>query len=144
MAQHPFGVKFQYDLDGSPPFTDIATIESVGGVDMSVGSSMVTHLESVNAFAEKIPGWCDAGKVPVVIYATKAQLNTLRTTLWRTTYYWRIVWPLLTGESTGSLWHFQGHITKLHETDKSAKSDDAIRIELEIDITGSPTFTQGA
>jgi hypothetical protein len=143
MAQHPYGAKFQYDLDGTPPFTDLTAVKSIGGVDMAVGSSIVTHLESASACAEKIPGWADAGKITVVLFSVKALLNTLYTTLYRTTYYWRVVWPLLTGESNATLFHFQGHWTRLHELEKAANSDEPLLYELEVDITGKPTFTPG-
>lgn len=142
---HPYTTKLQYDLDGAPPFTSLTDMVAVTPPNMERASAESTHLESPNQARENQPGWITGGPVPFRAYFTKAQLDTLEGFFTAgTILFWRALLPLLSGETTNSMWAFAGWVSKVGTDEISVEGDDLIECPFEIMTTGLPVFTAGS
>lgn len=139
---HSFGAILQYDLDGTPPYTALTDIARIKPPNVQVGSSEVTHLESVSAFREFQPGWGDGGEITFRCYMTKAQVAILYGFV-RVLYYWRVLFPLLTGETVNSMWTAQGFITNFDSQEVTIDGEVTAMVDITLKITGKPAFAAG-
>lgn len=136
---HPYNAKFAYSSDGNS-YTNVADVMSITPPNITVGSGESTVLDSANAAKEFVPGWMDGGDASMSLRMGQAVLNTVYGFL-RTTYYWKILFPLITGETNNSTWAFQGHITAFGNPQFGTDNDDPIGLDITIKVTGKPTFT---
>jgi hypothetical protein len=145
MAQkmHSYGAKLQYDADGTPAYTDISDVLSVDPPKAKADASETTHLESTAAWKEFIPGFIEAGEFSWMGYVHKTMFNTLYTTIYvgRLTYYWKILFAVITGETTGSSMIWQGFISEIGVEEIK---DEAVKYSATTQITGSIAWTSGS
>lgn len=139
---HPYGTNLSYSANGST-YTDLTDIVSIDPPNISVGESETTVIDSTGAYKEFIPSWAEAGELSFTCRFAKAQYNTLVGFL-RAVYYWKITFPLISGETTASTLVGQGFITEIGITEGSAESDDVYDVEVTIRYTGAVTFTAGS
>lgn len=141
---HSYTSKISYSSTGSS-YTDITDCRLITPPNMEVGDVDTTHLESASAAKEYIAGWLEGGEVPFEIHFHKTQFDTIRTIFTgRTTYYWKITLPLISGESTPSSFVIQGHVKSFGFSEISSDSDDTLRVPITVKVTGLPTFTAGS
>lgn len=140
---HSYGTKLQYDLDGAGSYTDATDIKSIQPPKAKAAASETTHLESTAAWKEFIPGFLEAGEMSWTGYVHKTLFATFYTTIFvgRTTYYFRIQLPAISGETTGSKLDWQGFITECGWDDIE---DEAVMYSATSQITGALTFTAGS
>lgn len=112
----------------------VAELLSVSGPSMAGETIDVTHMESTDAFREKIPGLVDAGQIELEVQYTKTQTAAIHA-LWRTTV------PVVVTFPDGSTFTCSGHLTALGT---ETPLEDKITQTISIDITGKPVFTPGA
>lgn len=139
---HPYGTKLSYSVNDSA-YTDLTDVVSITPPKTSVGESETTHLESASAAKEFVASWVEAGELSLTIRFHKTQFATLYGLL-RATRYWKITFPLLSGEVTASSLKGQGFIKEIGVTEGSAESDDVYDCEITIRFTGALTFTAGS
>jgi hypothetical protein len=143
-AVHSYGAKFQSnDNDDGSTFVDCAEVISIKGPGIKIGTVKATHLQSPNAALEKKPGMIDGGTVTAECSFTKAQLAKFYGYI-RITKNWRVLAPLLAGESTPTMWGASGHITEYGNEYPDPESNSRVAMTFIIDITGKPVLTQGA
>jgi hypothetical protein len=143
---HTWDTRLSYDADGTPPYTDLTGIKNIGGPGISWSSVDETTLQSANKFREFAQGLGDGGEVTFTCYASKTRINTVYGTLAAANgangnWYFRVEWPLLSGESNRTRWDITGFVTNLSETHEE---DNDIMFDVTIKISGKPTFTQGS
>lgn len=135
------GVTFLYDLDGTPPFTDIGDVIDISGPGVTIESKEKTTLASAARFKEFCPGFGDGGEVTFNVLMKKAKVTALKT-LWFVVFYGRLQWPLQDGESTPSYWEFTCFITNHGE--EHPEDGGRCTIPVTTKISGEPDFTEGA
>jgi hypothetical protein len=131
------GATFLFDLDGTPPFTDLGDLIDVALSGITTESKEKTVLASAAQFKEYCPGFSDGGEVTFTVLAKKAKvaaLNALR----RVTFYGRLQWGLQEGESTPSYWEYLCFITNQGETHPAG--GDKVTVAVTCKITGEPVF----
>lgn len=137
---HGYGTKLQYDADGTPPFTDLTDLRGVTPPNPERGEAEITHLESAGMAREYMASWINTGEVPFTGYYTKAQFNTLLGFLAAgTTYYWRVLFPLIGAEATNGYVAFQGFVKKVGFDEITTEDDGTIKCPFTIKTTGSMT-----
>lgn len=136
---HPYSAQLGWLTSGTTyaAFTDVKGIKPP---KLSIGKAETTHLESSNAFRERIPGWGDAEDVTMMLYFARVQLTTL-VSLLRVTASFQITYPLVGTETTASKWQFTGFITEI-EQNEFTTDDEPIMTPVSFAVTGKPTFTQ--
>jgi hypothetical protein len=139
---HTYGTILSYSSNGST-YTDLADMKDVDAGEAEASNVETTHLSSPNAVREFIAGLINSGELNANFYFTKAQWNSVNTIfVGRSTYYWRLKFPLISGETANSKWEFQGHIQKIGRG--KADEDGTIMAALVVKITGPTTFTAGS
>lgn len=143
---HAHTTKLFWDVDGVDPYTQVADVKTIGGVDLTRGDTNITHLDSVNRAKEYMgTALIEGGEVPFGIFFGKAEMaNLVGHFNLGTTLFWRMQWPLIGSESTPSKWEFQGYLKKCQGGGADVDSDDAVMCEMAIKITGRPSFMQGS
>jgi hypothetical protein len=99
-----------------------------------------TNHGSSDAFRDKTPGLVDPGVISFKCLLSKTQYAALESQL-RVNQYWKVTWPLATGESTASKLVAAGWLSKLKQV---IPLDKQTEIEGEITVSGKPTFTSGS
>lgn len=130
---HAFGGKFLWDGK------EVASLNNIGGVEISVDTVDVTTHDSEGAFKEFIAGLLDAGDVPISGYFdhedADGQLAMVSDQVARVVKPATIVLP----PSTGTQWNFDGLITNLKVGDLATA--DGIPYSATIKVSGKPTLT---
>lgn len=140
---HVYQSKIQYDADGTPPFTDLADVKMIAPPNLTKGDVDITHLESTGHFREALPGWRVGEDATFDMYFTKTQFNVVLGFFnSETIYYWRILYPLISGESSNSMTAFQGYVKGIG-FNQITTNDEAIMCPVTIHPTTTPTFTAG-
>lgn len=137
---HSYGTYLAYGTDGVN-YTNIADIKDADAGETDVSDAEVTHLLSSNGHKEYIPGLAEGGEATFQLYMGKAQLNTLYGLVRTSGLYWKIYFPLISGEANNTTWVFNGHIKKLGRG--KAGQDEVIMCPMTVKVTGKPTFTPG-
>lgn len=147
MAVHPYGATLGYDLS-SPyaTYISLAEVIAIGGPDSSVGDTQTTHLTSTSAHHTYVAGMVKAGQISLKLHMTKAEVTVLFDSLLkaRLTAGFKITYPLVGAESTGSAWTFTGHVNKATIDEFDVDGDETIKVSASIMITGVATFTAGS
>lgn len=139
---HPYGTALAYSSDDSS-YTTMSDVVSLKPPDTAVGESETTVINSASAAKEFVPSWVESGELSLTIRFHKTQFAALYGLI-RAVRYWRITFPLIAGESTGSILKGQGFIKSIGITEGSAESDDVYDVEITIRYTGALTFTAGS
>lgn len=131
-AVHSHGTIFNWDG------VDIAEIDTVNGIEVTMSSVDVTNHQSADHFTESIPGLLTAGDVSLIgnyIYSdTTGQQAMLTDMLARSVKTGIITFPA----STGTTWTFSGYPTACKIGD--APIDGKIPFTATIHPTGKPTL----
>ncbi|MDD5016897.1 MAG: phage tail tube protein [Eubacteriales bacterium] len=131
-AVHSHGTTFNWDG------VDIAEIDTINGIEVTMSSVDVTNHQSADHFTESIPGLLTAGDVSLVgnyIYSdTTGQQALLTDMLARSVKTGIITFPA----STGTTWTFSGYPTACKIGD--ATVDGKIPFTATIHPTGKPTL----
>lgn len=138
-----FGAQILYDADGTPPFTALADIKSITPPGAKIAKSDITTLESSSQWREFTASWKSGDDVTFEAYYTKAQFETLEG-FYGTTYYWRINFPLISGESTNGFIAFQGFISGHAAGTMNTDDEGSIMATTTITITGPVAHTSGS
>lgn len=127
MAIEGFGTSISVDSD--------PVVELLSVTNAATGESIdVTHMDSDDAFREKIAGLVDAGQLELELQYTKGYYNTLQGK-------WRQTVPIIVTFPDGSTFACSGHLTNLG---LAVTLDDKITQPVTFDITGKPVFTPAA
>lgn len=141
---HPYTSVLAFSTNDSS-YTDISDAASIIPPRASKGKSKTTHLISTAKTEEYIPGWRESGEIDCVAYFHKTQFAVLLGQYQSDTiYYYRVTFPVITGETTGSRIKAQGFITDIGFDELNVDSDDAIKVPFKIKLTGPLTFTAGS
>lgn len=135
-----YGATLSYSDTSGGAYTAVAKVVDVVPPKYAVPGVNATHHGSTNATEEKRPGLIDPGEITFKILLAKAQYNTLDGLL-RLLKYWKITWPLATGESSASQWICYGFLAELAPT---LPLKDPMECDGKIILSGKPTFTQGS
>jgi hypothetical protein len=135
-----FGVALGYadTLNGS--YTDLATLVDVNGPPITAARVDASHHGMASRFLEKVAGLGDAGEIDAVLLFDKAQTTTLFA-LHRQSKFFRVKFPLLSGETTPSNWKCAGFLADLQNL---TPMQDRMTVAVKIVLSGAPTFTQGS
>lgn len=129
-------------LDGS--YTDIAFATEVTPPKITTTRVDITNHDSPSRYKQKRRGMREVGEITVKVLFTKAQQATLITLLEDDTdavaTWWRLKFPLETGEATASNWQCAGFLADLQNM---TPLDDKMEADLTIVLTGRPVFTAG-
>lgn len=131
------GVKVLYDLDGTPPFTDLGDLMTASLSGITTESKERTVLTSASQFKEFCPGFNDGGELTFSMLCKGTRVTAINA-LRRVTCYWRLQWGLQDGESTAAYWVFLGFITSQGE--EHPEGGDKSSISITVKITGEPVF----
>lgn len=136
------GAKLQYDLDNTPPYTDIAHIVSIDGPDIEVDVEEETELDNaeMGRWKEFCANFIDGGEITAEVYFTKAKYTLFLGTLLAATYHYRVVFPLLAGEASNSYIQCQGIMRRLGNT---IPEKGRIKTPIGIKVSGQVFFTEG-
>jgi len=105
-------------------------------------SAEITTLDSTGFFREFMSSWGDGGEPTFMAYYSTAQFATLDDMLDDgDNWYWRIVFPLITGQSTNARINFVGHLTESAVEEATTDDDGKFMVAFTIRTTGRPTFT---
>lgn len=130
---HAFGTKFKWDSE------EVASLNNIGGVEITVDTVDVTTHDSEGAFKEFIAGLLDAGEVSIAGFYdyenTNGQIAMVADCTAREVKLAEIVFPA----STGTSWAFQGLITNIKVGD--TPTDDGIPFSATIKVSGKPVLT---
>lgn len=148
---HPFGAVLAYS-DNDSSYTDLTLVRLIKPPNISRGSMEVTSLDSTEAWREFLQGWKDAGMMRFEIHLAKALVNTLHgsgeaflgASPGDSNKYWRVTYPLVASESTGSRIKCLGHLMEFDYSELRAGSDEPAIVSGGIKLSGKPTWTSGS
>lgn len=133
---HAFGTSLTWD--GAV----VASLENIGGIEISVDTVDVTTHDSPDAFKEYIAGLLDAGDVTLSGFYNSedatGQIAMVTDCAARAVKAAVITFPT----STGTTWSFNGLITAIKVGD--APTSDGIPFTATIKVTGKPTLAVAA
>jgi hypothetical protein len=135
------GTKFYYDLDGTPPYTELADVKSISGPEITVEIKERPKLALTDGYKEYCAGFKDGGEISLTLYFTKAQYALVKDTLFAELYYYKVEFPLVDSETTNSILVARGILRKVG---LEIPEDDFITVPVAIKVTGKPTFTAGS
>lgn len=125
-------------LDGS--YSDLADVTDIVPPKIEVNKVDKTTHSSASYAREMHPGLITAGEATFKLLFDRANETTLYGLI-RTTKYWRIQFPLETGETTASKYRCAGFICGIQP---AVPIDDKMETEVTICWTGKPVFTSGS
>ena len=130
-----YGSVLSYSTTLGGSYTTMGQVENIDGPDITVPAVKISNQDSTNTAEEKLPGIADAGTLKVTLIYLKTAMAILYTTMYRTQYFWKITYP------DASTWtNLYGHISSISP---KAPLGDAIKVDLEMEISGKPTWTSG-
>ncbi len=135
-----YGLTLGYCTTSGGSYTAVANPSDVTPPEYVIEAVDKTSHDSTNAFRDKTPGLVDPGVITFKALLSKAQYTALESQL-RVNQFWKITWPMATGESTASKVVAAGWLSKLKTVLPLA---GATEIEGEVTVTGKPTFTSGS
>lgn len=148
---HPFGTVLAYSDDDSS-YTSLTLVRLIKPPNISRGSMETTSLDSTEAWREYLQGWKDAGMMRFELHLAKALANTLLgtgeaffgATPGDSNKYWRVTYPLISTESTGSRIKCLGHLCEFDLSELRAATDEPAIVAGAIKLSGKPTWTSGS
>lgn len=128
-----FGTELSYATTAGGSYTAVAQVADITGPSITVPGVKITNNDSTNSAQEKICGLLDAGKMTVKLIYLKTETATLYGLI-RANRFWKIAFP------DSSTWVCEGFITSFPT---ALPQEDVITHEIEIELTGKPTWTSG-
>ncbi len=139
---HPAGTKLQYDLDGTPPFTDVGELKKVKPPGMERADSLNSDLSVAGRVHTYQASWMEPGECEFEVYLTKAQhVILLGFHTAGTMYNWRVLYPLIDAEAVNGFHAFQAYFKKIEISEIDVESDDLIYCMLTLKVSGAITYT---
>ncbi len=139
---HPRGVRAYYSTDGNS-YTEFVELMSCKPSKRERGHSPNTVLNDTEE--QTTPGWIKATDADWKVYLTSTIALAMETYFAAgTTLYWKITYPLLSGQNTAAKWIYQGYIFGLEPSETEALSDDKIMETISIRRTTPPVHTAGS
>lgn len=137
------GTKLYYDSDGTPPYTQLSAVASLTGPTVTRSFEEQTELDSTGDWEEFCKSFRNGGQLVAQLYSKRSVLTILYNTIEpaTTAYYWKVLFPLESGDSVESSLIFQAWIESigLEVPDKGN-----IMTPLTLKVTGSVTYTAGS
>ncbi len=139
-----YGSILRYSTNDSS-YTDLTDVKSVSPPKNKRGDAEITVLDSTSFAREFMASWINGGEVTFMVYLHKTQIATLQTMFDAgTTYYWRCVLPLLSGESTSSYVKWQGYLNGLEVGEVSTEDQGIYMVTFSQKVTGVVSWTSGS
>ncbi len=136
------GFQLYYSSDNISYTQITLTVLEITPFSPTYGEVEETHLESVSALKEWSAGWGDLKELKFKLKLTAAQYKSLLTIQTaRSTYYWRVVAPLQTGESTPMKLTAQGFLRDMAIDTIARSKDEVIMIDITVRASGAITLT---
>ena len=139
------GSKLSVDTgtSGSPIWTQIANLTTIGEIGLESDEIDVTTLDSADDFKEYIGGAKDGGTIDlegnIVTDAGLTQLYTLANS--REVKKFKVEYPTKPGETTPASWTITGYIASCKDGEKTV--DGLLTFSAGIRVSGAPTFAAG-
>jgi len=148
MAEHtlPKGTKISYSTNGGSSYTDIGELVSISPPPKMREESPDTNLEATDGVKVTTPGMKEPGETKFKCYFTKAQFATLNG-FWDSgeTYKYKITYPLITGESSPSIFGpWDAWVKEIAQDSIETESNDKIKAEFTLKNRSIPGFTAGS
>lgn len=128
---------------GSPTWTQIANLTTIGEIGLESDEIDVTTLDSADDFKEYIGGAKDGGTIDlegnIVTDDGLTQLYTLANS--REAKKFKVDYPTKPGETTPASWTITGYIASCKDGEKTV--DGLLTFSASIRVSGAPTFTAG-
>lgn len=135
-----YGLDLAYATTSGGTYTSVANLEDATPPKYATEGVDNTSHASSNAFRDKTPGMTDPGEITFKGLLSKASWSALESQL-RVKQYWKLTWPLATGEVTASKLVCFGFLSDLAQV---IPLDKQTEIEGKIILSGKPTFTAGS
>lgn len=137
-----YGTRLYYSLDGVSytEFTDLREVEAPGTPEAPEVD--ITPLADSSDYRQFRLGLSVAGEFTFRQYYKKSRLTTL-ISLFRTSIYWRLIYPDNATPANASKVEFVGYV-KRWAPPAATNPDDPAVIEGTVKLTGAPTFTEGS
>ena len=135
-----FGMEIAYSDTQNGSYTDVALVTEVVAPAIDVPEVQKTHHGSSSYAHEFTPGLINGGEISFKILFAKAQHNTLYGLI-RTEKWWRIEFPLESGESSQSNWKCAGYLKGIQNL---TPMEDKMEVQITIKLTGKPVWTSGS
>src|SRR5262249_54222474 len=123
----------------SGPFTTIPNIQDVTPPTLEGSRPNKTAHDSPGARHEKTPGLVEPGEIVFRLLFSAAQMTALKL-LVRAIKFWKVTWPIETGETTASSWVAEGF---LYSIQSITPLDEPMQLECKVQLSGVETFTAG-
>lgn len=128
---------------GTPTWTPIANLTSIGEIGLESDEIDVTTLDSTGDFKEFIGGAKDGGTIDlegnIVTDEGLTQLYTLANS--REIKEFKIEYPQKSGETTAASWKVTGYVSSCKDGEKTV--DGLLTFSAGIRVSGAPSFTAG-
>ena len=141
---HPRTASILFDEDGAASYTTIGDLAEIDAPELSLGRMPDTILGDTIISTE--PGWFRVGDGTFKVKIHQTQYDVLVDYFTaKTTLFFRIVLPTITGQSAGAQWNWSGYFgsVKLIET-MTVESDEPLMTTFVIVPKTYPTWTAGA
>lgn len=135
-----FGAQVGYSDTLNGTYANVSELTDVTHPSIEINDVDLTHHGLTDFFRDFTPGLGTAGEIEFKVLFAKSQQNTLYGLL-RTTKYWRINFPLDTGETVNSCWKCRGYL-KMIQT--MTPLDDKMEATLKVKLRGKPVWTSGS
>lgn len=143
MALHSNKTILSYSANGSS-YTPVTLVKKISGPSIEWSDVDDSHLNMSDKFRIFSQGLGDGGEIEFELHFAKGMVNTLYATIANATnptYFWKVEFPLITGETTASNWVMTGHINQLGS---EFELDENIMQSIKIKVASKPVFTQGS
>lgn len=137
------GTKLYYDADGVDPYTQLAGVMSLSGPEVTKDFEEQTDLDATAGWKEFCVNFKDGGELSAQIFLAKAVVNVLHNTIFASdnAFYYRITFPLQTGESNPSKIEFAGFLVGIGN---EVPEKGNVMVPIRIKVTGAVLWTSGS
>lgn len=141
-----YGTQFQIgsdDLSGTPTYTTIAQVRSIGDWVLGAVMAEVTNHASTGGFREKIQsGMFEVDDIEIELVYDPAQAthaNSAGGVMYALLNGTKLAYKLIFPDTGGSTWTFEGFVSKIGTL--IGEGEEALRQTVTFTITGQPTLT---
>lgn len=137
------GTLFYYDSDGSDPYTLLTSVQSITGPNITMETLEQTELASSGGWKEFCASFKDGGECTVQLFSKRSVLTVVYNTIFAATtaYYYRIKFPLESGDSNESKIEFQAWMVGIGN---EVPEKGNVMTPVSLKITGAVTYTAGS
>lgn len=135
-----FGAKIGYSTTLGGTYTNFARVVDVMGPPLTATRVDRTHHDMTDPYRERAAGLGDAGESDFVLEFSQTELNTIFG-LHRLDRYFRVRFPLLSGQTTPAAWRCAGFVGDIGTP---IPIDDRMTVTCKIVWSGKPTLDLGS